>query len=97
MRYTFDWDRQKAKTNFTKHGVDFQQAASVFLDPMMLALFDVEHSEYEERWITIGCDNRGVLLTVCHTFTLESEENARIRIFSARRATAKEKQQYQEV
>lgn len=97
MQYNFEWDNRKAKTNLPKHGVSFQQAATVFLDPRMLALYDEEHSEHEERWITIGLDHRGMLLTVCHTYTQESELMVRIRIFSARKATPKESQQYKEV
>jgi uncharacterized protein len=97
MYYNFEWDNRKAKTNQTKHGVSFQQAATVFLDPRMLVLYDREHSDYEERWITVGNDHRGLVLTVCHTYTQEAEQTALIRIFSARKATAHETQHYQEI
>lgn len=97
MQYNFDWDNRKAKGNLNKHGVSFQQAATVFLDQRMLVLYDAEHSDAEERWITVGIDHRGVLLTVCHTYTQHSARTTLIRIISARKASAKESQQYQEI
>jgi uncharacterized DUF497 family protein len=97
MHYNFEWDVQKAKTNLRKHRVSFERASTVFLDPRMLALYDNEHSSDEERWITVGIDRRGALLTVCHTFKVESDKTALIRIFSARKATATEIAQYREV
>ena len=97
MKYRFEWDNRKAQSNIAKHGVSFQQAASVFLDPRMLVLFDLKHSNNEDRWITVGLDSRGALLTVCHTFLQESEQAAMIRIFSARKSTTNEIRQYQEL
>lgn len=97
MYYNFEWDNQKAKTNLLKHGVSFERASTVFIDPNMLALYDDEHSTDEERWITVGIDRRGTLLTVCHTFKAESEIAVIIRIFSARKATATETTQYREL
>jgi len=97
MHFNFDWDKQKAKSNLQKHDVSFERAATIFLDPSMLALYDDEHSDDEERWITVGLDNRGLLLAVCHTFKLESDRTALIRIFSARKATSAEAAQYREL
>jgi uncharacterized DUF497 family protein len=97
MHYNFEWDNQKAKSNLHKHGVSFERAATVFIDPNMLVLYDDEHSADEERWITVGIDRRGALLTVCHTFKAESKITTVIRIFSARKATAKESTQYGEL
>lgn len=96
MQYSFDWDHQKAKTNIRKHGVTFDRAASIFLDPRILSIFDEEHSESEERWITIGIDNSGMLLALCHTYRQEADTSVLIRIFSARKATAHECEQYKE-
>ena len=96
MQYSFEWDHQKAKTNIRKHGVTFDRAASVFLDPRILSIFDEEHSEREERWITIGIDNSGTLLALCHTYRQETGTSVFIRIFSARKATAHEAGQYKE-
>ena len=52
--YNFSWDLKKAKSNIKKHKVSFEQATQVFLDQFALTIFDDEHSEYEERWITLG-------------------------------------------
>ncbi len=62
----------------------------------MISVFDIEHSEYEDRWATIGIDRNGALLVVVHTFQQIYAENCRIRIISARKATRKESKQYQE-
>lgn len=97
MHYNFEWDNLKANANLRKHRVTFERAATVFLDPHMLVLYDDEHSTDEERWITVGFDRRGILLTVCHTFKAESEKTAMIRIFSTRKATATETAQYREL
>ena len=96
MQYSFEWDHQKAKTNIRKHGVTFDRAATVFLDPKMLSIFDEEHSEREERWITIGIDSRGTLLALCHTYRQETNLSVIIRIFSVRKATVCETEQYKE-
>lgn len=92
--YDFEWDRKKAILNYRKHGISFERAATIYLDPLALSLFDGRHSQEEERWITVGIDRTGVLLVVCHTFKEVSKTNARIRIVSARKATKKEKQDY---
>ena len=62
MRYDFEWDPQKAKSNFHKHGVSFEDAATVFQDANALSIFDDEHSIKEERWITLGISSSGRLL-----------------------------------
>ena len=95
MDYHFEWDPQKAKSNMRKHRVSFERAATVLRDPRALSIFDFEHSRDEERWNTLGVDNTGVLLVVCHTFKEESKERVRIRILSARKATKNEIKQYQ--
>ena len=96
MRYYFDWDPSKAKLNRNKQGIGFEQASTIFLDPRMIAIFDSEHSEQEDRWATIGIDRNGILLVVIHTFQQLDADCCRIRIISARKATRKESKQYQE-
>lgn len=96
MQYNFEWDPNKANLNILKHGVSFERAASIFLDPRAVSIPDEEHSHYEERWITAGIDRTGILVVVCHTFNQNTDEAVRIRIFSARKATKKESKQYQE-
>jgi uncharacterized protein len=98
FEHRFEWDPAKAFRNAKEHGVSFERAATVFLDPGAMSMFDDEHSEEEERWITLGLDRTGVLLVVCHTFREEMEASptasARIRLISARRAERRETAQY---
>ena len=96
MNYNFEWDPAKAKQNLRNHKINFERSATVFLDPKAISIFDEEHSEFEDRWITLGIDENGVLLIVCHTYQLESKSSARIRIFSSRKAEKKEIFQYKE-
>ncbi|MEK6569924.1 MAG: BrnT family toxin [Bacteroidota bacterium] len=94
MQYNFEWDPVKAKVNYRKHKVSFERAAEVFLDPFMLSIFDDEHSQKEDRWITLGKDRNNVPLVVVHTFREIDVDNCSIRIISARRAIKKEAKQY---
>ena len=97
MRYVFDWDPQKARTNIQKHrGISFDRATSVFRDPNMMSIFDEEHSESEDRWITLGVDSVGTLLVVIHTFESTVPAVTEVRIISARKANQQEIQTYQE-
>ncbi|RJP53569.1 MAG: BrnT family toxin [Anaerolineaceae bacterium] len=91
MKPKFEWDPQKAQKNLQKHEVSFDEASSVFDDPMFITLLDDEHSDNEERYITIGISNRTRLLLVAHT-----ERDNRIRIISARKATKYEEKFYEE-
>jgi len=65
--YDFDWDPAKASSNLRNHGVAFDKAATVSLDPLALTVYDVASSDDEERWFTLGCDVNGRLLAVAHT------------------------------
>ena len=94
MQYNFEWDPEKAKKNYRKHKASFERAAQVFLDPSMLSIFDEEHSETEERWITIGVDGNGVPLVVVHTFKDVNDDTVLIRVISSRKATKSEQKQY---
>jgi len=88
----FDYDPQKAVTNFKKHGVSFEEAITVFSDPLASTLPDDQHSFDEERFITVGTSSRNRLLFVVYT-----EDVSGIRLIGARLATATEKRQYEEV
>jgi hypothetical protein len=92
----FTWDPAKAASNITKHGVSFPQAATVLADALALTVFDAEHSEFEERWFTLGVTSSGKLLAVSHTYTATSADSARVRIISAREATRAERRQYED-
>ena len=95
FQYQFEWDAVKARQNAKRHRVRFERAATVFLDPNALSLFDEQHSEDEERWITLGLDRTGALLVVNHTFREESPIGARVRLISARKPTRTELKQYE--
>jgi uncharacterized DUF497 family protein len=86
----FEWDEAKAASNLTKHGVIFEEALTVFDDPLALIFDDEEHSETEQREIIIGYSSRQRLLIACFT------EGPAVRIISARSATRRERQDYEE-
>lgn len=96
MQYNFDWDPEKAKQNLRKHGISFERAARIFLDSFAISIYDDEHSESEDRWITIGSESNEVLLVVVHTFRGIDTRSTLIRIISARKADREEFQQYHE-
>ena len=97
MQYNFQWDRKKASSNRKKHGITFRQAAQVFNDPFMLTLYDDEHSDDENRWITLGQTQTtsGFTLVVIHTYHEQNENAVNIRIISARPASKHEIRQYE--
>ena len=90
MALTFEWDPDKAKANLAKHGVGFLEAATVLGDPLSLTIPDPNHSEGEQRFVSVGMSDRARLLVVAHT-----EWGERIRIISARRATRREQRAYE--
>jgi uncharacterized DUF497 family protein len=90
----FTWDPAKSASSISKHGVSFAQAATVLLDALALTVFDAEHSEFEERWFTLGLSSEGRLLAVSHTYTATGPYTAGVRIISAREATRNERRQY---
>jgi len=67
FHYLFEWDVAKAASNRRKHGISFELATTVFQDPLSLTIVDDEHSEHEERWITLGRAATEVLVVVVHT------------------------------
>jgi uncharacterized protein len=87
----FDWDDAKAAANQRKHGVTFDEAASVFLDSLAMSGPDPDHSTGEARYITFGMSSLGRVLVVAHTHRPGS-----IRIISARRVTRPERKLYEE-
>ena len=89
----FEWDPEKEKTNRIKHKVTFLEACYVFADRYMLTLFDDEHAEEEDRWITIGQTPTNKLLVVIHTYRKTKGKEA-VRIISARKPTRHEEKHY---
>jgi uncharacterized DUF497 family protein len=94
MKIIFDWDRRKAHINRQKHQVSFEEASSVFFDPFVFTSRDEEHSDQEERFISVGTSQAGRLLVVIHTQWYEAPDTTAIRIISSRRATGGERQRY---
>jgi len=93
----FEWDPQKAAENTAKHQVAFELAATVFRDPLHVAVYDDEHSDAEDRWVTLGRAENGKLLVVAHTFEeTVGGDSAKIRVISAREATRRERQDYED-
>ena len=87
----FKWDARKARRNYVKHRVTFEEAMTVFRDPLSVTAVDPDHSVREKRFVTFGLSERGVVLQVSHT-----EQGESIRIISARRATTSETKIYEE-
>ena len=92
MALIFEWDKRKAKSNLSKHGVSFEEASTVFGDPLTLTIVDPVHSSRdEERFVTIGSSYRGKIFVVAH-----SDRGDNLRIISARPASPKERNAYEE-
>jgi uncharacterized DUF497 family protein len=87
----FSWDARKAASNRRKHGVSFEEAATAFGDPLSLTVADPDHAADEERFLLLGQSERQRLLVVVH-----AEHGDEIRIISARPATRRERQSYEE-
>ena len=92
--FQFEWDESKAVSNVYKHGVSFELATTVFRDPLLLTLADLQHGEVEERWLSIGTSANGAMLCVVYLWS-QSDATTRIRLISARRATPTETRYYQ--
>ena len=86
----FEWDAWKAARNLAKHGISFDEASTVFGDPLAGTIPDPGRSVEEERLVTIGHSDRGTLIVVIHV-----ERGSRTRIISARRATRRERRRYE--
>ncbi|MBI3850789.1 MAG: BrnT family toxin [Verrucomicrobia bacterium] len=91
MPLRFEWDANKAKGNLAKHDVSFEEASTVFGDPLSLTIPDPTHSQAEDRFILLGHSHQRKLLVVVHT-----ERGDNIRIISARRASRRERKSYEE-
>lgn len=87
----FEWDNTKAESNERKHGVSFAEAMTTFADPLSLTGYDPDHSEDENRYLTMGLSATGRLLLVSHTDCGE-----KVRIISARKASPSERRDYED-
>ena len=87
----FEWDSNKAATNLAKHGVSFEEAKTVFDDPLYIDFYDLDHSDDEHRYIMIGMSEQNRLLLVAYT-----QRGDVIRLISAREATRAERKAYEQ-
>lgn len=87
----FEWNPDKAESNYEKHDVSFEEAATVFNDLLSVTFPDPDHSVGESRYVIIGVSRFGQLLIVSHT-----DRGAKVRIISARKATCQERRFYEE-
>jgi len=88
----FEWDGSKRSKNLKKHKISFEEAKTVFLDPMARLIDDPGHSKDEDRFVLLGMSERLNILVVCHCYRQSDEV---IRIISARKADRKERKQYE--
>ena len=91
MPLRFEWDDEKAKANLAKHGVAFEEAATVFSDPLSSTIDDPDHSTTEDRFVTIGRSVADRVIVVIHT-----DREDQVRLISARTATPRERRAYEE-
>ncbi len=87
----FEWDENKATVNLSKHGISFEEARTVFDDPLYVDFYDPDHSDEEDRYIIVGESQQGNLLIVSYT-----ERADFIRLISARKVTRVEREVYEE-
>ncbi len=87
----FEWDDEKAVANLSKHGVSFDEAKTVFNDPLYVDFFDPDHSHDEHRYLIVGESSRGRLLVVSY-----AESGDTVRVISARELTSGEQEEYEE-
>ncbi|MEZ4705727.1 MAG: BrnT family toxin [Caldilineaceae bacterium] len=92
MNQSFEWDANKARSNYRKHGIRFEEGVTVFEDPWSITIADPDHSDAEARWVDIGMSNRGRILVVVYTERMSS-----IRIISCRPATRAERMNYEQI
>lgn len=90
MALQFEWDQRKSRLHFQKHGVSFEEAKTVFNDPLAITIPDPDHSEDEDRFLDIGISSNGRLLVVWYT-----ERKNHIRVIGGRKAAAPERKFYE--
>ena len=96
MKQIYEWDKNKAKINLAKHKVSFEEGETIFDDPFLITYFDEQHSNHEERLISIGMSRNARILLVVHVEKLEAINFTLIRIVSCRKATPSERKLYEE-
>jgi uncharacterized protein len=87
----YEWDQEKATSNLEKHGVSFEEAATIFSDPLYVDFYDPDHSVEEHRYLIMGQSTAGRLLIVSYT-----DRDDVVRLISAREVTPSERKAYEE-
>lgn len=95
MKIVFEWDENKARANFEKHKINFDEARTIFVDPFLITFVDELHSEKEERLISIGLSENNRVLLAVHTEREEKHGMVIIRIISCRKVTPAERKTYE--
>lgn len=90
MALIFEWDKSKSNRNLKKHGVDFEEAKTIFNDPFAITIDDPDHSGEEDRYLDIGLSSKGKVLVVWY-----NERNDKIRIIGSRKPTRSERKLYE--
>jgi uncharacterized protein len=96
MKTVFEWDEIKAHINLEKHRISFDEASTIFADPLLITFVDDFHSDKEERFISIGRSEKDRVLLAVHTELEKKNETIVIRIISCRKATQTERKRYEE-
>lgn len=91
------WDEKKNKANIKNHGVSFDEAKEILDDPFHISILDTRFDYSEERWISLGSTTKGKIIVMAYAYYLSENVEERIRIITARKATKKEREQYEEV
>ncbi len=94
---TFDWDENKNAINIKKHKISFKEAVEIFDDPLHISLLDKRFDYFDERWIIIGSTQIGDIIVVGHLYRLTKNGKEVIKIITARKATRKEREQYETI
>lgn len=94
-QFQFEWHQVKAIANLHKHGVSFELAATLFSDPRLLTVADLEHDAIEERWFSVGLASNGTMLAVVYIWSESDPGTTKVRLISARKATRAEIHQYE--
>jgi len=93
----FEWDEYKNKENIKRHGFSFEEAKDVFDDPFHISILDKRFDYFEERWITIGAAKERKIIVIGHLYYITEDGNEIIRIVTARKATKKEREEYEDI
>lgn len=97
MNMTFEWDKKKASSNVKAHGITFDEASEIFDDPLHISVLDMRFNYFEERWISMGRTSKNRLVVIGHLYCIEEGGKESIRIITARKATIKEREHYENI